>query len=280
MGLEQDYKGLQDYYEARRLNTRIHVIQVLFGAVLVLYLFAFWYLQIVKVDYYRRLSDNNRLRRVTIMPLRGVITDAEHRVLANNRVAFNVRLDREKVTDMKTFFPRLARILEMPESTLRDRLSRYRGRPVFEPVVLKEDVDLAEAAYIESRRLELKGLSVEVESRRNYLYGPLAAHALGYVGEVSEDQIKADPSGEYELGEIVGKAGVERQYDEDLKGDKGWKQVVVNSLGREIQEIEAGRRPDPGRALRLSIDLDLQRALEEAYADEAGSYDRAIPFPG
>ncbi|OLE67488.1 MAG: hypothetical protein AUG09_02200 [Acidobacteria bacterium 13_1_20CM_2_68_7] len=204
MGFEQDYKGLQDYYEARRLNTRIHVIQVLFGAVLVLYLFAFWYLQIVKVDYYRRLSDNNRLRRVTIMPLRGVITDSEHRVLANNRVAFNVRLDREKVTDMKTFFPRLAGILEMPESTLRDRIARYRGRPVFEPVVLKEDVDLAEAAYIESRRLELRGLSVEVESRRNYLYGPLAAHALGYVGEVSEDQIRTDPSGEYELGEIVG----------------------------------------------------------------------------
>jgi len=271
MGFEQEYKGLQDYYEARRLNTRIHVIQVLFGAVLVLYLFAFWYLQIVKVDYYRRLSDNNRLRRVTIMPLRGVITDAEHRVLANNRVAFNVRLDREKVTDMKTFFPRLAGILEMPESTLRDRIARYRGRPVFEPVVLKEDVDLAEAAYIESRRLELRGLSVEVESRRNYLYGPLAAHALGYVGEVSEDQIKTDPSGEYELGEIVGKDGVERQYDEDLKGDKGWKQVVVNSLGREIQEIEAGRKPDPGRALRLSLDLDLQRALEAAYADEAGS---------
>ena len=205
------------------------------------------------------------------MPLRGVITDAEHRVLANNRVAFNVRLDREKVTDMKTFFPRLAGILEMPESTLRDRIARYRGRPVFEPVVLKEDVDLAEAAYIESRRLELRGLSVEVESRRNYLYGPLAAHALGYVGEVSEDQIKTDPSGEYELGEIVGKDGVERQYDEDLKGDKGWKQVVVNSLGREIQEIEAGRKPDPGRALRLSLDLDLQRALEAAYADEAGS---------
>ena len=271
MAFEQEYKGLQDYYEARRLNTRIHVIQVLFGAVLVLYLFAFWYLQIVKVDYYRKLSDNNRLRRVTIMPLRGVITDAEHRVLANNRVAFNVRLDREKVSDMKTFFPRLAGILEMPESTLRERLARYRGRPVFEPVILKEDVDLAEAAYIESRRLELRGLSVEVESRRNYVYGPLAAHALGYVGEVSEDQIKSDPSGEYDLGEIVGKAGVERQYDEDLKGDKGWKQVVVNSLGREIQEIEAGRKSDPGRSLRLSVDLDLQRALEEAYADEAGS---------
>jgi penicillin-binding protein 2 len=271
MGFEQDYKGLQDYYEARRLNTRIHVIQVLFGAVLVLYLFAFWYLQVVKVDYYKRLSDNNRLRRVTLMPLRGVITDAEHRVLANNRIAFNVRLDREKVSDMKAFFPRLARILAVPEATLTERLAKYRGRPAFEPVILKEDVDLAEAAYIESRRLELPMLSVEVESRRSYLYGPLAAHALGYVGEVSEDQIKTDPSGEYDLGEIVGKDGVERQYDADLKGLKGWKHVVVNSLGREIQEIEEGRKPNPGRAMRLSIDLDLQRALEEAYADDAGS---------
>jgi len=271
MAFEQDYKGFQDYDEARRLNTRIHVIQVLFGAVLVLYLFAFWYLQVVKVDYYKRLSDNNRLRRVTLMPLRGVITDAEHRVLANNRIAFNIRLDREKVADMKAFFPRLAGILGVPERTLTERLAKYRLRPAFEPVILKEDVDLAEAAYIESRRLELPMLSVEVESRRNYLYGPLAAHALGYVGEVSEDQIRKDPSSEYDLGEIVGKDGVERQYDADLKGVKGWKQVVVNSLGREIQEIEEGRKPNPGRAMRLSIDLDLQRALEEAYADEAGS---------
>lgn len=271
MGFDQDYKGFQDYYEARRLNTRIHVIQALFGAVLVVYLLAFWYLQVVKVDHYKRLSDSNRLRRVTIMPLRGVIKDAEHRVLVNSRIAFNIRLDREKVTDMKGFFPRLAGILGVPEATLRERLAKYRGRPAFEPVILKEDVDLAEAAYIESRRLELPMLSVEVESRRNYLYGPLAAHALGYVGEVSEDQIKTDPSGEYDLGEIVGKAGVEKQYDSGLKGMKGWKQVVVNSLGREIQEIEEGRKPNPGRALRLSIDLDLQRALEEAYADEAGS---------
>jgi len=271
MGFEQDYKGFQDYYEARRLNTRIQVIQVLFGAVLVLYLFAFWYLQVVKVDYYKRLSDNNRLRRVTLMPLRGVISDDEHRVLANSRIAFNIRLDREKVADMKAFFPRLAEILGVPEKTLNERLARYRGRPAFEPVILKEDVDLAEAAYIESRRLELPMLSVEVESRRNYLYGALAAHALGYVGEVSEDQIRSDPSGEFDLGEIVGKAGVEKQYDGDLKGVKGWKQVVVNSLGREIQEIEEGRKPNPGRAMRLSIDLDLQRALEEAYGDEAGS---------
>jgi len=271
MGFEQDYKGFQDYYEARRLHVRILVIQALFGAVLVVYLLAFWYLQVVKMDHYRRLSDSNRLRRVTIMPLRGVIKDAENRVLANSRIAFNIRLDREKVPDMQAFLPRLAGILGIPETTLHERLAKYRGRPAFEPVILKEDVDLAEAAYIESRRLELPMLSVEVESRRHYLYGPLAAHALGYVGEVSEDQIRADPSTGYDLGEIVGIAGVEKQYDSALKGMKGWKQVVVNSFGREIQEIQEGRKSNPGRSLRLSIDLDLQRALEDAYADEAGS---------
>lgn len=264
-------KDSQDYYEERRLNTRILVIQVLFGAVLLLYLMAFWYLQIVKADYYTRLSDNNRLRRVALTPLRGVITDAEHRVLANNRIAFNIRLSREKVPNLKAFLPELSRILGMKESELRARLEKYRTRPRFEPVILKEDVDLAEAAYIESRRLELPMLSVEVESRRSYIYGSVAAHALGYVGEVSEDRLKREPEKEYELGEIVGTTGLELKYDADLKGETGWKEVVVNSLGREIEEVGGGRRPTLGRALHLTLDLDLQQALETAYGEDAGS---------
>jgi penicillin-binding protein 2 len=267
----QPTKDAQDYYEERRLGTRISVLQVLFGTVLFVYLMAFWYLQVVKVEDYRRLSDNNRLRHVTLMPLRGVINDSEHRILANNRIAFNIRLDRDKVPDMRAFLPRLSSILGMRESVLKARLEKYRTRPRFEPVILKEDVDLPEAAYIESRRLELPMLSVEVESRRHYLHGALAAHALGYVGEVSEDRLKREPEKGYELGEIVGTTGLEYEYDAALKGEKGWKQVVVNSLGREIEEIEGGRRPTPGRALRLTLDLDLQQSLEQAYGEEAGS---------
>jgi penicillin-binding protein 2 len=271
MPLLQRAKEIQDYEEARRLNTRIHVIHAFFGAVLVIYLMSFWYLQVVRTDYYRRLSDNNRLRRVTLMPLRGMITDAEHRVLANNRIAFNIRLDRDKVNDLEGFLPDLSRILGMNVETLRNRLGKYRNRPAFEPVILKEDVELAEAAYLESRRLEWPTLSVEVESRRSYLHGPLAAHVLGYIGEVSDEQIRSEATGAYEPGEIVGKAGIERTYDADLKGQRGWKQVVVNSLGREIEEVQEGRKPSPGRALSLTLDLDLQAALETAFADEAGS---------
>jgi penicillin-binding protein 2 len=261
----------QDYYEERRLSRRITVIQMLFAAVFVVYLMTFWYHQVVRTDHYRRLSDNNRLRRVTTMPLRGEITDRDERLLATNRIAFNMLLDREKIRDEDALLPRLSVILETDEAVLRERLGRYRDRPRFEPVVLKEDVDLAEVAYVESRRTSLPMLAVEVESRRDYPHGPLAAHVLGYVGEVSDGPITTDPEDEYILGEIVGKAGIERQFDGDLRGTKGWKQVVVNSLGREIQEIEEGRRPGSGRGLRLNLDLDLQQALEEAYGEEAGS---------
>jgi penicillin-binding protein 2 len=264
-------KDLLDYNEDHRLTTRIRIVQALFAGVLILYIMAFWYLQVVKADYYLRLSDNNRLRTATLKPMRGIITGRERGLLASNRIAFNIQLDREAVTDLEAFLPELSRILATSEDTLRARLARYARRPAFIPVVLKEDVDLAEAAYIESRRLELPMLSVEVESRRNYQNGPLAAHILGHVGEATDDQIRSHPKGEYELGEIVGQTGLEHKYDALLRGRKGWKQVVVNSLGREIQEIDEGRRPAPGHALRLTIDLDLQHALEEALGDQSGS---------
>jgi penicillin-binding protein 2 len=159
----------------------------------------------------------------------------------------------------------------MGEETLQERVARYRNRPSFEPVVLKEDVDLKEVAYIESRRLELPMLSVGIEARRDYPHGALAAHVLGYVGEVSEEQVRKDVEGEFDLGDIIGRAGIERQYDAPLRGAKGWKEVVVNSHGREMQEVGEGRQPSPGRALRLTVDLDLQTTLEEAYGEELGS---------
>jgi penicillin-binding protein 2 len=261
----------KDWLEERRLTIRITIVQVLFGAALAVYLMTFWYLQVVRTDYYTRLSDSNHLRRVTLMPQRGLITDADDRSLVSNRIAFNIVLLREKVDDLPALLPTLARVLDIPEDTLRERLVRYRGRPRFEPVVLKEDVDLRDVALVESRRLELPMLSVAIESRRDYPHGPLAAHALGYVGEVTEEQVRRASEREYDLGDLVGKAGIERQYDDALRGAKGWKEVVVNSHGREMEEVGEGRQATPGRALQLTIDLDLQESLEAAYGEELGS---------
>jgi penicillin-binding protein 2 len=261
----------KDWLEERRLTIRITIVQVLFGSALAVYLMTFWYLQVVRTDYYTRLSDSNHLRRVILQPQRGLIADADDRPLVSNRIAFNITLLREKAEDLPGLMPTLARALDVPEDTLRERLARYRGRPRFEPVVLKEDVDLRDVAMVESRRLELPMLSVAIESRRDYPHGPLAAHALGYVGEATEEQVRRAVERDYDLGDLVGKAGIERQYDDDLRGAKGWKEVVVNSHGREMEEVGEGRPATPGRPLQVTIDLDLQQALETAYGEELGS---------
>ena len=264
-------KDFKDYYEERRLQRRIGFVFVLLSGIFLAFLFKLWYLQVVNGENYRRLADNNRLRQVVENPLRGLLLDREGRPIVRNRIAFNVLLDREKITRLDETVATLSRVLDLPESTVRQRIARYRNRPVFEPVIVKEDVDLAEAAYLESRRLELPEISVAIEPKRSYEDGHLAAHALGYVGEISELQLGKPRYAGYQLGDVIGKAGVEVAYDGELAGEKGWKQVIVNSLGREMRELPVGKRPVPGNALRLTIDLDLQRELEAAFEDKMGS---------
>jgi penicillin-binding protein 2 len=264
-------KDFKDYYEERRLQRRISFIFVLLAGLFLSYLFNLWYLQVVNGDNYRRLADNNRLRQVVENPLRGLILDRDGKPIVRNRIAFNVLLDREKIGRMEETVRTLSRILNLPEQTVRERIERYRNRPTFEPVIVKEDVDLGEAAYLESRRLELPEVSVAIEPKRSYEDHDLAAHALGYVGEISESQLGKPRFAGYQLGDVVGKAGLESFYDNDLAGEKGWKQVIVNSLGREIRSLPVGKRPLPGNALRLTLDLDLQEELEAAFQDKMGS---------
>ncbi|HEV8376720.1 MAG TPA: penicillin-binding protein 2 [Candidatus Polarisedimenticolia bacterium] len=264
-------KDFKDYYEERRLQRRIGFIFVLMAGLFLAYLSNLWYLQVVNGENYRRLADNNRLRQVVENPLRGVLLDREGRPIVRNRIAFNVLLDREKIQHLDETVRSLALILNLPEQTVRERIDRYRNRPTFEPVIVKEDVDLAEAAYLESRRLEFPEVSVAIEPKRSYEDGDLAAHALGYVGEISESQLGKTRYAGYQLGDVVGKAGLESFYDAQLAGEKGWKQVIVNSLGREMRELPVGKRPVPGNALRLTLDLDLQEELESAFQDKMGS---------
>jgi len=264
-------KDFKDYYEERRLQRRITIVFVLLAGLLLSYLFNLWYLQVVNGEDYRRLADNNRLRQVVLNPLRGTILDRYGEPIVRNRISFNVLLDREKVTDREGIVRTLSRVLRLPEETIRERIARYRNRPVFEPVIVKEDVELSEAAYLESRRLELPEISVAIEPKRSYEEGDLAAHALGYVGEISEAELSKPRYTGYQMGDLVGKAGLESYYDRDLTGVKGWKQVIVNSLGRELRELPAGRHPVSGNSLRLTLDLDLQRELEAGFADKTGS---------
>ena len=272
---------LKEYRQEQRLHRRMLLFH--FGVFLVIvgYLFRFWHLQISQGEEYARLAENNRLRRVALAPTRGVIFDRKNEVMASTRPSLNLVLQREGLKDADGQLRRLETVLGVPYDALRERLERMRGRPTFEPLVLKEDVGLDELAKIEVRREWFPSVLVDQSSRRTYPDGSVVAHAVGYVGEVGDAELasrQASPA--LQQGDVVGKAGVERAYDEILRGRRGWKLVEVNSLGRQLGEPRTGTPPENGGQIRLTVDLALQRALSEGFAEETGAGVFLDPWTG
>ena len=262
---------LKEYQSEQRLGRRAALLHVGVALVLAGFLGMFWYLQIVKGGDFALLAENNRLRRIALAPTRGVVLDRRDEVLASTRPAMNLVLVREGLTDADLQLKRLEGVLGIPYDVLKSRLLAMRHRPTFEPLVIKEDVQLAEIAKVESRREWFPGVEIEQSALRDYPDGPAIAHAVGYVGEVNESQLAKIADGSIQQGDIVGKTGVEREYDEVLRGRRGWKLQTVNSLGRPFGASQPGRDPEDGHPLRLTIDNRLQRKLVEALADEVGS---------
>ena len=262
---------LKEYQSEQRLGRRAILLHVVIVCVITGFLGMFWYLQIVKGNDYALLAENNRLRRIAMPPTRGVVLDRHDEVLASTRPALNLVLVREGLTDADLQLKRLEGVLNIPYDVLKARLTAMRTRPTFEPLVIKEDVHLGEIAKVEARREWFPSVEVEQTALRDYPDGPAVAHAVGYVGEVGETQLAKITDGSLQQGDIVGRTGVERQYDETLRGRRGWKLQTVNSLGRPFGTSQPGREPEDGLPLQLTIDKAMQRKLVEALASEVGS---------
>jgi penicillin-binding protein 2 len=268
-----DYRDrweLKDYLVGQVLERRLRLFHAGVFLVLLGFLLNFWFLQGVQGEDYARLAETNRLRRIPLKPTRGVIYDRNKEVIASTRVSLRLQLRRERGTDLLPQLSRLAPILGTTEQALVERLQAMRGRPLFEPLVVKEDVGLAELSQIEARREHFPSVEVEEEARRHYLEDALFSHAVGFVGEVSGDQLTGDTPG-LKVGDIVGKSGIERTYDDWVRGDRGWKVVTVNNLGRKMGPEHVGKEPSHGRHLQLTIDARLQRQLIESLGDEVGA---------
>ena len=262
---------IKDYRNERMLGGRIGVMHVGVIVLLVFFSLNFWYLQVVRGDIYARLAENNRLRRVVLPPTRGVIRDRTGRVVASTRPSLNLVLTRESRGDVDIQLRRLAPILGVPYVELKERHNRMRGRPLFEPMVLKVDVSMDILARVESRREKFPSVEVRQIARRSYPEGDVVSHPLGYVGEVSVAQLTSGGEGPgLASGDIVGKAGVEKGKDDLLRGERGLEFVSVNNLGRRIGEGRIDRLAVSGGDLGVTVDLDLQRTLMEAFGDEVG----------
>ncbi len=261
-------------HQARR-REQIFTIAVasIFG-LLILQLFS---LQVLQGDRYRDLSEENRIRVEVLTAPRGEIRDRKGRLLADNVPSFTVTIDpydKAYVHDparLDSTIARVSRIVGLDPEAAFAKVKRERSQS-FIAIRLKRNVDLASVAYVAEHRAELPGVEVEAEPLRRYPYGPFASHLLGYVGEVSDKELE-DPkfAAVYMRGDLIGRMGIERQYEKLLRGVDGKRFVEVNALGRKAELLGDKRPilPKRGEGITLSVDLDLQRVAEEAFQPNA-----------
>ena len=258
----------------RRLTALLAVI----GGLLLVLAVRLWQIQIVQGEYFLRLAEENRLRVTGIAAPRGLIKDRKGRPLTLNRPAFTVSILPTELRNPERVLPEVARKLGMPASEIIAKLGAASDRP-FEPVRLRRDVPKEAIAALEEDRMDLPGVLVQVEPVRDYLYGALAVHLLGYLGEINDRDLATLRAQGYEAGELIGKDGVERIYDRYLKGRNGQIQAEVDAQGRPLRVL-AKVPPTPGDTVALGIDLDVQRAAEEALGSRVGAVVAMDPTDG
>jgi penicillin-binding protein 2 len=249
----------------RRANTVFWVV----SALIFLALSVYWKVQIVDHKKFSGLAEANRTRQRALAAPRGLIRDRTGEILADNEASFKVSFIRENVKDMEASLAAVGRLLEIDGETLRARIEQYKDLQPFEPIVVEDGLGPRDVAPIESRRLEFPELVVDAEPRRFYPHRTLAAHVLGYLQERTPEEIRAEPDRAARVGEMVGKTGVERQYDAILTGEDGKIIEFVDSLGR-VSEEDARQNPIQGGDIFLTLDRRLQAAAEEALEGREG----------
>ena len=239
-----------------------------------------WYLQVERGAQMRYYSEKNRIRLVRVPAPRGVVYDRNGEILVDNRPSFDVVFVPEDAGERRRqVLKTLAGYLGEEEAGLHPGVhAAGSDRERYQGIVLRRDVDWQGVVALETHQLDLPGVSLRVAPKRYYPFGPLAAHLLGYVGEVSKSELAQD-DGDYLGGDMVGKAGLEKAFDKDLRGEPGDQQVEVDALGRRVRVLQ--EEPDrSGGTLTLTLDRDLQEAADRALGEADGAIVALDPRSG
>ena len=241
---------------------RLMVLQVAAVVVFAALAIGFWFLQIAQHARYQEMAENNHQRTLALRAPRGVLFDRNGKVLVENRHSFTISILREHTHDLDRTVRKLSAVAGLDPAQVRQIVDRHRGEPSYRPIVVVEDASLAQVAAVTARRLdfELPDVKVEEVPTRRYPTEALAAHLFGYVGEANDTQVGERVT----QGSIIGQSGVEKVYNELLMGRDGAKRVVVNSLGREMSTLDTEPQTE-GKRLQLTIDYDVQRAVEDGF---------------
>src|SRR5205823_1999872 len=243
-------------------------------------LLGFWKLQVIDSDKYDTLAERNRVREIPIIAPRGRMLDRDGRVLVDNRPSFSVLLLREDMSQVEKHLGAISDGLGIPMADLEEQLNNTKDLPHFEPIIIKPEASQADVAFIESHRVDIPVLEMISVSRRRYQPEGFLSHAVGYVGEVSEEQIE-ESNGKLRPGDFAGKSGLERQYNDILMGTDGKRRVVVNSVGKEMKDMRLSEQEAiPGKQIQLSIDFDLQQVAEQSLGARPGAVVALDPRTG
>jgi penicillin-binding protein 2 len=260
-----------------KLEPRIAGLTALIVVVLCAAAVRLYYLQVIKHHELAELADRNRIRIERLPALRGLVYDDRHRPLVDTRPSFDAVMVPEDSPNLSQTIERLEKLLGEDSVAKKLQDADDEGRPDFQPVTVEERLDWQQVVTLETHQLELPGVSLQVNPRRHYIYGPLAAHLLGYVGEVTAKDLARLP--DYRMGDEIGKFGLERSWEETLRGDSGGEEIEVDAVGRRLRLLR--EIPEkPGDSIVMTIDLDLQQAAEQAIGDRAGALVALDPNTG
>ncbi len=249
--------------DRRRVASRLTVLQYVIIVTFSVLAVGFWVLQVVEHAKFEELAENNHQRTLALRAPRGVVFDRDGHVLVENRQSYSISIVREHTKDINRTIRLLAEVLGIDEAGVREIVDRHRHEPSYRPITVVQDATLAQVAAVTARRLDFELPEVQVDPVPTRRYpDTMGAHLFGYVGEVNDRDVAE--TADLHSGDIVGQSGIEKVYNALLMGEDGAKRVVVNSVGREIRTLERDE-PTEGKRLQLTIDYDVQKALQDSF---------------
>jgi penicillin-binding protein 2 len=261
------------------IASRIRILQGVGLFLFLLLLGRLYWLQVGKYEEFRTLSENNRIRIRVVRAPRGVILDRKGQPIAETQASFDLIVTPVDVKDLEEGLRLLSDVLEFDPGEIREKILRAQEENPYRSITIARDLRFEQVSVIEFNRESLPGFSVQVEAKRSYPLGPEFAHVLGYVGEVSEQELAAAKGRRLSPGDIVGKYGLERARDETLRGVNGGRQVEVDSAGRD-KRLVVDVPPRIGGTVQTTIDADIQKVAEEAMEKKAGAVIAMNPKTG
>ncbi|MBN2395454.1 MAG: penicillin-binding protein 2 [Candidatus Atribacteria bacterium] len=260
------------------IQTRLSNLFMLMIIFFILLLINLWYLQIIRGKEYELRAMNNCIRSLVEEAPRGEIYDQKGKLMVTNRPAVNLSVVPAEADDDQTLSSKLSPLISIEEPQIVEKLTQMKQNP-FQAQTLKRDLNTDQVIAIEEQKYKLKGILLEVQPERKYLYQDLAAHVLGYVNEISMEELNSSTWENVSGGDIVGKNGIEKHYDAYLRGEKGSKEVEVDALGREIATL-IHQEPVAGNDLYLTIDSELQQFSQDILVEHRGTVIVSEPHTG